>query len=385
MTNSEARDLMAQNSHDVTILDGEDAEAISVVNIRGQENQFNNCNAANNRQEIVNIGDSNEQITLLNAGCNSMKNEPIDGIEILDEKDIRILGAKCLESDRLVNGITPGIFEQDKIYDYHNICAREFCSLDSQTGGPTTPQDNVIQISNNNQLNSMNKTTSAFNNSQGNSSSIQKNNHRLETVGSSLINYNFHGVKQNPSTIIEHGIISNDNVSGKNQSIDILGNGRDFQTPVFPCEVIKTEVKEVKILGPKNQNKIKIVGQEKILQLDKSGMSDTVKILGNVRSQEFQEQGDEFKDFKILGGCGYEQFITGSQSTDERGGGALVKKEVKILGKKKESSRHPDFEVSKRQGQGELNENTIEPTINEPDSETYLSLLRINTWLRKSC
>ncbi|XP_014475328.1 PREDICTED: uncharacterized protein LOC106744805 [Dinoponera quadriceps] len=88
MTNSEARDLMAQNSHDVTILDGEQADAINLANIR-------------NNDDVI-IGDNDNQIMVLESGQKSMS---MDGIEILEDKDIRILEGKSLD-DRFVDGIT---------------------------------------------------------------------------------------------------------------------------------------------------------------------------------------------------------------------------------------------------------------------------------------
>ncbi|XP_032684236.1 uncharacterized protein LOC116850276 isoform X3 [Odontomachus brunneus] len=88
MTSSEARDLMAQNSHDVTILDGEQADAINLANIR-------------NNGDVI-IGDNDNQIMVLESGQKSMS---MDGIEILEDKDIRILEGKSLD-DRFVDGIT---------------------------------------------------------------------------------------------------------------------------------------------------------------------------------------------------------------------------------------------------------------------------------------
>lgn len=99
MTNNEARDLMAQNSHDVTILDGEQADAINLMNIR-------------NNGDVI-IGDNDNQIMVLESGqksnCMSM-----DGIEILEDKDIRILEGRSLD-DRFADGIT--FLSQTKIDD----------------------------------------------------------------------------------------------------------------------------------------------------------------------------------------------------------------------------------------------------------------------------
>lgn len=88
---------MAQNSHDVTILDGEQADAINLTNIR-------------NNGDVI-IGDNDNQIMVLESGQKSM---PMDGIEILEDKDIRILEGKSLD-DRFVDGIT--FLSQTKLDD----------------------------------------------------------------------------------------------------------------------------------------------------------------------------------------------------------------------------------------------------------------------------
>lgn len=98
MTNSEARDLMTQNSHDVTILDSEQADAINLVNIR-------------NNGDVI-IGDNDNQIMVLESG--QKPSMSMDDIEILEDKDIRILDSKSLD-DRFVDGMT--FLSQTKIDD----------------------------------------------------------------------------------------------------------------------------------------------------------------------------------------------------------------------------------------------------------------------------
>jgi len=90
---------MAQNSHDVTILDGEQADAINLANIR-------------NNSDVI-IGDNDNQIMVLESGQKS-GSMSMDGIEILEDKDIRILEGKGLD-DRFVDGIT--FLSQTKIDD----------------------------------------------------------------------------------------------------------------------------------------------------------------------------------------------------------------------------------------------------------------------------
>jgi len=99
MTNSEARDLMAQNSHDVTILDGEQADAINLVNIR-------------NNSDVI-IGDNDNQIMVLESGQKS-SGMSMDDIEVLEDKDIRILDSKSLD-DRFADGMS--FLSQTKIDD----------------------------------------------------------------------------------------------------------------------------------------------------------------------------------------------------------------------------------------------------------------------------
>jgi len=97
MTDNEARDLMAQNSHDVTILDDEQADAINLANIRSNGD--------------VIIGDNDNQIMVLESG---QKSNSMDSIEILENKDIRILEGRSFD-DRFADGIT--FLSQTKIDD----------------------------------------------------------------------------------------------------------------------------------------------------------------------------------------------------------------------------------------------------------------------------
>ncbi|XP_046486816.1 uncharacterized protein [Neodiprion pinetum] len=376
MTNSEARDLMAQNSHDVTILDGEEAEALSVVNMRG-------CSANNQGMEVE---DTSGQITVLNAGGGSgrpLKSVPMEGIEILDEKDIDIVGGKSLhqlEPVRPTNGtiITSTVFDQEKIYDYN----KDFCSpINGLSVQPILAlQDDALQTA-------MNKTVGRDLQTDSMNPLIQRN--------TSILSNSFTSFKQSNNSTSDHSIAailsSNDHAIPKSQLMDVASkaprfpdfeNGNDLL--LNTAAIIKPEVK---ILGPKNHGKTTALGQEKIVQFGKSGTNEAVKVLGH---------GDAYKDFNMLGSYSYDQY-PGSQYTsvlapDQR----LQKKEVKILGRKNEPSLNhtmttSGFEVSKCHGQeSEIQENLPNPETRvdsnaESDNETYLSLLRINTWLRKSC
>ncbi|XP_063985039.1 uncharacterized protein LOC135166589 [Diachasmimorpha longicaudata] len=78
MSNSEARDLMAQNSHDVTILEGPEADAISVMQ----------ANTRSTTDDII-IGDQDNQIMVLDVGANQ---KSLDAIEILDPSAMGFFG-----------------------------------------------------------------------------------------------------------------------------------------------------------------------------------------------------------------------------------------------------------------------------------------------------
>lgn len=82
MTNSEARELIAQNSHDLTILDGEEAKAINIFNSRD-----NNHNVSPTNKEHQS---SDNQITILDS-CPPHKTSITidDHMQIIDDKDIR--------------------------------------------------------------------------------------------------------------------------------------------------------------------------------------------------------------------------------------------------------------------------------------------------------
>ncbi|CAG5092080.1 Similar to erm: Fez family zinc finger protein erm (Drosophila melanogaster) [Cotesia congregata] len=86
MSNSEARDLMEQNSHDVTILDGAEAEAINIFNAR------------NSSQGQIADDAIDNQIMVLDAGA-PQKPMLVDDIEIHDDKDIRILDSKSFAAE----------------------------------------------------------------------------------------------------------------------------------------------------------------------------------------------------------------------------------------------------------------------------------------------
>ncbi|XP_048512267.1 uncharacterized protein LOC105689158 isoform X2 [Athalia rosae] len=404
MTNSEARDLMAQNSHDVTILDGEDAEAISVVNLRQDPTPQN--------QEII-IGDPSNQITVLNSGgCNtSQKNVPTDaGIEVLGDKNIRILGSKSLD-DRFANGMT--IFDQDKIDDY-TLGSKDY-TIDGHMG--ILDQDSMITSS------QQNLSTVLTNHIMHKSlqHSTYNSLHSKHQPGMSILNHNYQNMKQNHSLSDSISTIFGNEAEAKGHIIEFANKMRltDFDTRDSSMETanLNTQIgqSEVKILGAKNNNKVKILGHsmdkteiEKVLQLGNSASKENIKILGPRNSQcDLQAKLEQYnKDWKILNNYSYDQFSGSQAIADQR----FPRREVKILGKKKDcfnpSSSYSScntanicrentntlrqlpgssgFEVSKYEVGDESGKLPSKGIPGEPDSETYLSLLRINTWLRKS-
>ncbi|XP_039305498.1 uncharacterized protein LOC105205750 isoform X3 [Solenopsis invicta] len=156
MTNSEARDLMAQNSHDVTILDGEQADAINLVNIR-------------NNGDVI-IGDNDNQIMVLESGQKS-SGMPMDGIEILEDKDIRILDSKSLD-DRFVDGMA--FLSQTKIDDL--LLGSKSLPIDGD--GSLASHDDAMAVTSNQQdLTSILGHPSNLTSSQSSLSSLLMKNH----------------------------------------------------------------------------------------------------------------------------------------------------------------------------------------------------------------
>lgn len=122
MSNSEARELMAQNSHDVTILEGADADAINAVGI--------------NNDEVV----DNNQIMVLDGGGGRCLIKPSD-IEIHEEKDIRILDTRNTD-ERFVDNVA-AFFQQSKIDDF--IVGGRAGGLSLETGMPLPSDDDCCK------------------------------------------------------------------------------------------------------------------------------------------------------------------------------------------------------------------------------------------------
>ncbi|KAF7998422.1 hypothetical protein HCN44_009820 [Aphidius gifuensis] len=102
MSNSEARELMAQNSHDVTILEGAEADAINVDGPSGTNNNVDNIENG---------------MMLLDAGSGSGKYQPKrNDSETDDIKNIRNLDSKS--SDECFTGNGGVSFQGSKIDDF---------------------------------------------------------------------------------------------------------------------------------------------------------------------------------------------------------------------------------------------------------------------------
>lgn len=100
MSNSEARELMAQNSHDVTILEGAEADAINV----GGPSSTNN-----------NIDNIENEMMVLDSGRGKYHTKRND-IETDDTKNIRNLDLKS--SDEFFTGNGGTSFHGSKIDDF---------------------------------------------------------------------------------------------------------------------------------------------------------------------------------------------------------------------------------------------------------------------------
>ncbi|XP_051167847.1 uncharacterized protein LOC127285743 isoform X2 [Leptopilina boulardi] len=106
MSNSEARELMAQNSHDVTILDGEEAEAINIVNLRNNETDVKDNDHVNDDDDDDDDDDNdddddeneNDQHDAMDIeSMKPEKEELSNNIELLNDKEIRILENRELD------------------------------------------------------------------------------------------------------------------------------------------------------------------------------------------------------------------------------------------------------------------------------------------------
>lgn len=134
MTNNEARELMAQNSHDVTILDGEDADALNIVDTRGGEMSGGCC-----LQEDFMIDHPDNQIMVLDSITNTQKSIDLEAIDIFEDKDIRILDPKNFD-DRMIDGMT--FLSQMKMDDLILLPSKSSDNISGCAISISSPSDN---------------------------------------------------------------------------------------------------------------------------------------------------------------------------------------------------------------------------------------------------
>ncbi|KAK1126008.1 hypothetical protein K0M31_005538 [Melipona bicolor] len=318
MTNSEARDLMAQNSHDVTILESEDADAINVVNMRGNG-------------EVI-IEDSDNQIMVLDSGS-TQKSMPIDGIEILEDKDIRILDSKSLD-DRFVDGIS--FLSQSKIDDL--ILGPKSLSID---GGVTVNEheDEAIAVPSSQQeltniLSHRSDISTLSTTSQPSISSLLMKNHSSLSILNDTLPY----LKSNTSLVEDLNILGSSTLDDHHSVYESkIKLPSVFDDTESDTGLIPISQSDMKILGSGSSNKV-LGNKSNCLSSSKlfPGLNE-VKILGpKNHSQEIITS--QYQDVKLL--SPYEQFLKNTASnTNGCDSGELntsggCRKEVKILGKK---------------------------------------------------
>ncbi|XP_043279172.1 uncharacterized protein [Venturia canescens] len=135
MTNNEARELMAQNSHDVTILDGEDADALNIVDTRGGGDISAGCCI----QEDFMIDHPDNQIMVLDSMTNTQKSIDLEAIDIFEDKDIRILDPKNFD-DRMIDGMT--FLSQMKMDDLILLPSKSSDNISGCAISISSPSDN---------------------------------------------------------------------------------------------------------------------------------------------------------------------------------------------------------------------------------------------------
>ncbi|XP_053983689.1 uncharacterized protein LOC128878981 [Hylaeus volcanicus] len=319
MTNSEARDLMAQNSHDVTILDGEEADAINVVNMRGNGD--------------VIIGDSDNQIMVLDS-ASTQKPMPMDAIEILEDKDIRILDSKGLE-DRFVDGIS--FLSQPKIDDL--ILGSKPLSIDGGAAVNEHEDEGIGLPSNQQELTSILSHRSDFstlsNTSQASISSLLLKSHPPLSMLSESLPY----LKSNTSLTEDLNILGNSTMEDHHSVYDSkMKLPSVFDDSESDAGLIPISQADMKLLGSIHQ-KTKVLGNKmNCLSSSKlfSGLGE-VKILGP-KNHAQEIMAPQYSDIKLL--SSYEQFLKNTASNTNGCDTNVVntfggsRKEVKILGKK---------------------------------------------------
>ncbi|KAK2582954.1 hypothetical protein KPH14_009012 [Odynerus spinipes] len=309
MTSNEARDLMVQNSHDMAILNSEESDAINVVNLH-------------NNNDII-IGDADNQIMVLNSNS-TRKPMPMDSIEILEDKDIRILESKNID-DRFMEGL--GFLPQSKIDDF--ILGSKSLGIDHNSINITEHDDEGLGVMSNHQdfANMLNHRNDIVTLST-NASSLFKNHPSTSLISNTLPYY-----KINQYVPEDFGMINNSTILDHAEYDTKVKLPMVFDENEHNTGLVSINHPEIKILDSGNQM-AKSFGDESLSSLPKLYPSfGEVKILGpKHHGQEFATQLQDMKMF-----APYDDLLKNSMaplSMRDNSPNNVCKKEVKILGKK---------------------------------------------------
>lgn len=372
MTNSEARDLMAQNSHDVTILDGDDAEALNIVNSREKSLTPSEDTAMNN---------SDGQIMVLDSFGASQKSISLEGIEILEDKDIKIIDPKDMD-ERMIDGMT--FLSQMKIDDMILVPGKSSSSMDSALGCPipmgSPPSGHDVSGI----IGSRSDFAGFVNNSQSIGmpplfAKSQQQQHHQQQSPLSILNDTINYLRNCPPRSLsdEFGMLSEDQemITGEleerhlqQQGITCYGGKmkiNEFDEAIGdPLNLLGVAQQETKFLG--QQQSLKVAGHQRAqnchripdyyrgnesrnywdAQRNLPSFGE-VKILGPKNPDGFDESSIQLQDIRILGSYeqfmksstnfGQQQFVKTSTNCGPDETSQPTRKQVKILGKKLES------------------------------------------------
>ncbi|KAL2742154.1 zinc finger protein 148-like isoform X1 [Vespula maculifrons] len=313
MTSNEARDLMVQNSHDMAILNSEESDAINVVNLH-------------NNNDII-IGDADNQIMVLNSNS-TRKQIPMDSIEILEDKDIRILESKSLD-DRFIEGLN--FLPQSKIDDF--ILGSKSLGIDHNGINITEHDDEGLDVISNHHdfANILNHRNDIAALSRETSASSLYKNHSSTPIISNTLSY----LKANQSISEDMTIINNSTIQDHAEYDTKMKLPMVFDENDHSTGIVSLNHPEIKILDSGNQATKTFGNNETLSPLSKIYPNfGEVKILGpKNHGQELVTT--QFQDMKMF--SPYEDLLKNSIAPLNMRGNSpnnICKKEVKILGKK---------------------------------------------------
>ncbi|KAL2722726.1 zinc finger protein 148-like isoform X1 [Vespula squamosa] len=313
MTSNEARDLMVQNSHDMAILNSEESDAINVINLH-------------NNNDII-IGDADNQIMVLNSNS-TRKQIPMDSIEILEDKDIRILESKSLD-DRFIEGLN--FLPQSKIDDF--ILGSKSLGIDHNGINITEHDDEGLDVISNHHdfANILNHRNDIAALSRETSASSLYKNHPSTPIINNTLSY----LKANQSISEDMTIINNSTIQDHAEYDTKMKLPMVFDENDHNTGIVSLNHPEIKILDSGNQATKTFGNNETLSPLSKIYPNfGEVKILGpKNHGQELVTT--QFQDMKMF--SPYEDLLKNSiPPLNMRGNSPnnVCKKEVKILGKK---------------------------------------------------